>query len=185
MTMLVTTVPKQYELPDEGEHVAVVADLLDLGIVETANGPKHRVRFIFVIQQLNSEGKHIRVASSYNWTLHEKASLRKASTSILGHDPGLTLDLETLLGKNVRLVIEHKTREDRVYANIVAILRPVKGAVAFPIPKDFVRAQNKNADGSATNAKAPNSHGVDVTDDDVEFPGDADESEPPTTKKPK
>ena len=33
MAMIISTKPKQYELPDEGEHRAVLCDIVDLGEV--------------------------------------------------------------------------------------------------------------------------------------------------------
>jgi hypothetical protein len=216
MALLVTTQHKHYELPDEGEHLAVLADVVDLGEVDTEYGKKDRVRFIWLVQQRDSDGKHIAVAYSYNKSLYEKANLRNAVKVITGRDPGDSCDLETLLGSNVRLVIEHYTHDGRSFAGIAAMLWPRKGETAFAVPADFIRAKDRNSVGSGGNSNPPaatgpgivphqggpapneaatkqpnraqsrtslsaasapavkNIHGVDVTDSDVQFPGDGD-----------
>lgn len=144
MSMIITNKQKQYELPDEGEHLAVLADLIDLGEVDTTYGKKDRVRFIWLVQQCDTEGKQIAVAYSYTKSLHEKASLRKVIKIMLGRDPEDSFDLETLLGMNIRLVIEHQARDERTFATIVAMLKPRKGDPVLAIPRDFVRTQNRN-----------------------------------------
>lgn len=214
MAMLISTKPKQYELPGEGEHCAVLCDIVDLGEVDTAYGKKDKLRFIWLVDQRDSTGKQIQVAYSYTKSLHEKASLRKVIKAILGRDPGDTFDVETLLGTNVRLVIEHVSQDERTFAGIAAILRPRKGDTALTIPADFTRYKDRNGGGNGpagtvapvvvqpkvgngggaitvTERRHPkntsrrggikpqlNTHGVDVTDNDVPFPGDDDDAMP-------
>jgi hypothetical protein len=216
MSLIISVQRKQYELPDEGEHLAVLADVIDLGEVRTTFGMKEKVRLIFLVQQRDSEGKHIAVACSYNKTLYEKSNLCKAVKTILGRDPEDTFHLETLLGANVRLVLDHHAYDGRTFAGIVAILRPRKGDPTFVVPAEFVRAKDRQNGGNGGNdhpttapvretdppktgpvpngtamkqpnrgknrttlaapTKTPvtNLHGVDVTDKEVQFPGDED-----------
>jgi hypothetical protein len=216
MAMIISTKPKQYEIPGEGEHRAVLCDIVDLGEVDTAYGKKDKIRFIWLVDQRDSAGKQLQVAYSYTKSLHEKASLRKVIKAILGRDPGDTFDVETLLGTNVRLVIEHVSQDERTFAGIAAILKPRKGDSALTIPADFIRSKDRNGGangsagavaprvvqpkggngGGAITAKesrrqqkdskrgrgskplVPNIHDVDVTDSDVQFPGDDDEAIP-------
>jgi hypothetical protein len=197
MSLIVTTTPKQYELPDEGEHLAVLADVIDLGEVDTQYGKKDRVRFIWLVEQRDKEGKLIAVVISYTKSLHDKASLRKAVKAILGRDPGNSLDLETLLGTNMRLVIEHSEYEGRAFAAIAVMLRPRKGDAVLRVPSDFVRSKSPSGGGTPPNngnngpasqdsqqgerharenrnkGKKQNINNTAITDADVQFPGDA------------
>jgi hypothetical protein len=155
MPLIVSTTPKQYELPDEGEHLAVLADVIDLGEVDTQYGKRDRVRKIWLVDQRDKEGKLIAVAHSYTKSLHEKSSLRKAIKAILGRDPGNSMDLETLLGTNMRLVIEHREYDDRTFAAIAVMLRPRKGDPVLRVPGDFVRAKDRNDSKPPSGGGAP------------------------------
>lgn len=155
MPIIIDSAPKPYELPDEGEHVAVLADVEDRGVRDTKYGSQFQVRLWFLVDQKNSNGKHIKVTRTYNKSLNETSSLRKDVKSILGNDPGYKYDIEKLIGLNVRLVIEHQTREGRTFAGVAAILKPAKGGKVLTIPNEFVRAQTKNTNGTTTNATAP------------------------------
>ena len=189
MALIIKNEQKQYELPDEGQHSAVLADVTDLGEQDTKFGKKRQVRLTWLLDQLNSEGKQIRVMQRFNWSLHEMSRLYKLITALTGRRPGNQFDLEKLLGANALLFIQHNVRDGRTFANVASIAKPRKGSPLLSIPADFVRAKdNKDGgNGSGNNegvkqnghAKAgqpgnsvQNLHGVDVTDDDVEFPGD-------------
>jgi hypothetical protein len=195
MALIVTATQKQFERADEGEHLAVLADVIDLGEVDTKYGRNHMVRFVWLVEQRDKEGKQISVTRSYTRSLHEKASLRKVIKAIHGRDPGNSFDLETLLGTNMRLVIEHREYEDRVIAFIAVMLKPRKGDTTLTVPSDFVRAINRKSVGNKTavdrnvhkdsqripsvkgrtnggtaKTDSPNIHGVDGAD--MQFPGD-------------
>jgi hypothetical protein len=169
MPMVVSSPKKQYELPDEGTALAVLADVIDLGKVETAYGPKERVRFKWFVEQTGKDGKPINLIQSFNKSMHEKSTLRKTVKSVLGRDPGDSFDLETLIGSNARLVIEHNEYEGRTFANITAVIKPEKGARLLTVPKDFVRfAKNQSKSGPSAPGSERDS-GPDADDSEVEF----------------
>jgi hypothetical protein len=176
---------KDFEPVSEGVHSAVLADVVDKGMVQTAFGEKHKVMFVFLTDEADEDGKTKYVFSSYTASLHEKAGLRKAVKAIRGRDiEGDTFDIETLIGSQVQLVIQHnEATNGKVYANIQAILKS-KSGVKVAIPADFTRKKDKPADGnskpvarptgggraSAAAVLAPtNNHGVAVTDEDIPF----------------
>jgi hypothetical protein len=134
---------KDFEHPEDGQYLGVIADVIDLGEVETGFGVKPRVRIVYLLDANDSEGNPFRVVSTYTASLHEKANLRKTLKQILGADVSGQFDLEELLGINNQLVVATTEKDDKVYTNIVAILKAPKGSPRLAIPDDFVRQKDK------------------------------------------
>jgi hypothetical protein len=100
----------------------------------------------------NMVPRFIRYKASPSW--HDDSNLRKF---IRGWNPALgkadKADLEALVGTGAYLTIAHSAGKDgKVWANVVGVAAPPKGATIPLVPKDFVRAKFK--DGTAT-APAP------------------------------
>jgi len=146
---------KEFEHPEDGQYIGVIADVIDLGEVETGFGIKPRVRIVYLLDANDSEGNPFRVVSTYTASLHEKANLRKALKSILGADVSGQFDLEELLGINNQLVVTTTEKDDKVYTNIVAILKAPKGSPRLAIPDDFVRQSEKQKKQAAPKKAAP------------------------------
>jgi outer membrane biosynthesis protein TonB len=146
---------KDFEHPEDGQYIGVIADVIDLGEVETGYGIKPRVRIVYLLDTNDSEGNPFRVMSTYTASLHEKANLRKALKQILGADVSGQFDLEELLGINNQLVVATTEKDDKVYTNIVAILKAPKGTPRLQIPDDFVRQQDKQKKQATQKKAAP------------------------------
>jgi hypothetical protein len=135
-----------FEKPENGQYNAVLADVVDLGLVtstfkgETKTQPK--VRFVWILDAKGQDGKPLWVTQRYTLSLHEKATLYKHLQMILGTAPPVKLDLETLVGITRKLFVVRNTVQDKIYANIMGIL-PGDPGVAVPVPTDFVRYKNK------------------------------------------
>ena len=147
MSVTVTDKGGDFEIPEEGQYLAVVADVVDLGPVATNFGVKERVQITWLLDAFDSEGNQFRIAEFFNKSLHEKASLRKRIKSITGVDPTGTFDMETMLGTNSLIVIEHNEGDKRTYANVVAVLKAPKGR-RLEVPADFERRIDKDGAGS-------------------------------------
>ena len=145
---------KEFEHPEDGQYLGVIADVIDLGEVETGFGIKPRVRIVYLLDANDSEGNPFRVVSTYTASLHEKANLRKTLKQILGADVSGQFDLEELLGINNQLVVTTTQKDDKIYTNIVAILKAPKGSPRMAIPDDFVRYQDKQKKQAAPAKKA-------------------------------
>ena len=146
---------KEFEHPEDGQYIGVIADVIDLGEVETGWGVKPRVRIVYLLDANDSEGNPFRVVSTYTARLHEKANLRKALKQILGADVSGQFDLEELLGINNQLVVTTTQKDDKIYTNIVAILKAPKGSPRMAIPDDFVRFQDKQKKAAPAKKAAP------------------------------
>lgn len=132
----------------EGLHHAVAVDVVDLGIVSSAFGDKHRVRLVWQIEEENTEtNRRFEARKQYNLTLHEKASLRKDLEAWRGRkftDAELKgFDLEKLIGINCQIQVVHDLSEDgSVYANVQAVV-PAPRNVPSLAPSDFTRHKDR------------------------------------------
>jgi len=94
-------------------------------------------------------------------------------------DGALVDDTEELIGACCRIMTKQYTHPTtgKVYANILDIYGMKPGTPKLKIPLDFVRKKDQPAKPGKTSKKANGSmrnlHGLDVSNDDVPFPGDA------------
>lgn len=148
---------KDWELPEDGQYIGVIADVIDLGLVKTGFGEKRKVQIKWLLDAADGEGKQFQVSVFHNASLHKDANLRKCLKSILGADVSGEFDLEEILGINNQLVIEQNTKDDKTYANVIAILKVPKGSPRLEIPADFVRKSEKDGEKKqqAKQAKRP------------------------------
>jgi hypothetical protein len=154
--MILKKILKPFEFPDEGSHLAVLADIVDLGVRNTKYGPKEQLRFKWLVQQTGKDGKELSVISTYNNSLGQSANLVQAITDITGMPPVDGFDTESLIGANNRLTVKHEKKPDgRVYPNVIAILRPGKNDPKLSIPHWFKRAGGDNSPPATGAATAP------------------------------
>jgi len=135
-----------WELPEDGSYLGVLADVIFLGPVATAYGVKDKVQLLWLLDAFDSEGNQFHVCSFYNANLCEKSNLRKDMKVIMGFDVGETYDIDQAIGINKQLVIQQSTSGEKTYANIVAILS-AKGK-QIGIPEDFERKIDRDGVGS-------------------------------------
>lgn len=174
-----------FEPAPEGVHQAVCVDVVDLGLLDvTWQGVKkvqHKVNLAWQIAEDREDGKPFLVFKRYTLSLHEKAALRGDLESWRGRrftrDDELGFDVESVLGANCLLNIQHREVGDRVYANIVSIMPLVKGMPAISV-RDFVRkvdredAPASDGDGSQPAAGAQEDSELNpppITADDIPF----------------
>ena len=145
-TVINSTGGGDWELPEDGSYLGVLADVIFLGPVATAYGVKDKVQLVWLLDAFDAEGNQFRVSSFYNANLCEKSNLRKDMKIIMGFDVGETYDVDQAIGANKQLVIQQSTSGEKTYANIVAILA-AKGK-QIGIPEDFERKIDRDGVGS-------------------------------------
>jgi hypothetical protein len=170
---------KKYPPAPRGTQVAVLVDVVDLGLVETTyegkTSIKHQVSLVWQLKKVRDDGKRFLVFSrKYNLSLNEKASLRKDLESWLGRgleesdfegfegeDDGIILQfLETLIGSSAFISVVHREHNGNTYANISTIM-PLPEGIDGLEPSDYVRKVDRKSDD-------PAAHGQ-VDEDDVPF----------------
>jgi hypothetical protein len=116
----------------EGLHHAVCVDVIDLGVLQTNWGDKHKVRIVWQIEEQHPETQQrFTVRKQYNLSLHEKATLRKDLESWRSRkftDEELRgFDLEKLLGVNCQVqVVQDINEEGSIYSNVQTVVPPPK-----------------------------------------------------------
>lgn len=145
--MIVPT--KKYEKPDSGIYHAVLADIVDLGIVtttfknETHTNPM--VRFVWLLDVNDSTGKPLQATERFNVSnYHERSNIYKRMKQILNAPPDVNQDIDSVLGVTRRLVIQRDTSADgtKDFSNVTGIL-PAESGKVVPIPTGFVRDRDK------------------------------------------
>jgi len=138
----------------EGQYAAVCIDAVDLGMVDTTFGTKHRVRLVFFCDEWTEreiEGEKRRVPLTVQTTmtasLHEKANLRRFLESWRGRhlllDELGRFDLETVVGVGAYLQITHAVTERGTYANIQTIVKLPPGMAHPPSPSEYQRVKER------------------------------------------
>lgn len=150
-----------------GAHAAVCCDVIDLGMVKGIEKDQHKVKIVWMLEDVRDDGKPYLASRRYTMSLHEKAALRKDLESWRGR--GFTaeelqgFDLEVLLGIPAMLNIIHVPGKDGgTYANIAAVIRLPKG-MAAPRIRDYVRVCDR------TPESGPESVPMNPSDEEVPF----------------
>jgi hypothetical protein len=127
----------------EGQHQAVLIDVVDLGIVETKFGEKHQVKLVFETATKMEDGKPYLTSKRYTASLNEKSVLFKDLKSWVGKElTGSKFTLDSLVGRTALLIVTHTERDDKVWANITAILKDNSGKELKPTG-DYTRVQDR------------------------------------------
>jgi hypothetical protein len=161
----------------EGLWPAVAGDIVDLGMVATQWGEKHKVqiRWFAAAEPRRNDGKPYMVSKKYTLSLHEKASLRQMLEVWRGkkftEDELDGFDLETLIGVQCQIQVAHGQGDEGPYAFPQVILKAPKNARPVDVPNDYVREQDRPGYKSPTEPEnrydSPYAEGVD--DDSVPF----------------
>lgn len=125
-----------------GTHLGICYRVVDLGTQQsTFNGETktaHKVMLTWEIpEERMDDGRPFSISQSYTWSMHEKATLRKALEAWRGvaftqKDFGPNgFDIRNILGKACTLSIVHKAKDQSVFANVASIGKVMKG-VAIP-----------------------------------------------------
>src|SRR4030095_4246205 len=107
---------RQYSLAPAGLHDGVCCDVHNLGLMQTAYGPKHKIRLVWQLGQIDEEhGRRYDVARVYTLSLHERAALRKDLESWRGRkfteiELSQGFDLERIGGISGQGPVTHKLR---------------------------------------------------------------------------
>ena len=118
--------------PPEGVHSALCVDVIDLGVVPTDFGPKHKVRLVFELEACMEDGRPFIVSKSFNASMHAKSSLNAFISKWRGKPvaEGETIDLDKLLGASATLVLGAWVNGDKEGVGIDAVSKPTKKLTA-------------------------------------------------------
>lgn len=157
-----------------GLHQAVCVDVVELGMVDSAWGPKDTIELRWQVFPYDADGqpmvnpengKPYMVVNRYNATLSPKSNLHKHL--VAWRDRKFTqqelddFDLDNVLGANCQLQIIHNVSDDgRTFANIQSIVPLGRGMQKFQ-PIDYTRMKDREGRNQPTQVQHP--------DDDIPF----------------
>lgn len=98
---------------------AVVVDVTEPKLRQSQWGDKLRFSIVLETALLRSDGKRwVHWIHGYTPSISEKSNFARDAKKILGvNDLGDEFDPDTLIGKPVKIIIEHKKEGDQTYAN--------------------------------------------------------------------
>lgn len=145
------TAESNYELPPAGLHPGVCVDFVDEGMKPTQFGEKHKVRYVFQIEERNSKGNRFTVSAWFNLSMHENSSLRQFLEQWRGvpfgdelnHPPGF--DLESVVGVPCTLNVVLNESGGKTYANIAGISKHSPRMGEALEPEGYTRKQDREA----------------------------------------
>lgn len=167
---------RTFEPAPEGSHQGVCVDVIDLGILDVnwlgKSKKQHKINLAWQIAERREDGKPFLVFKRYTLSLGEKANLRKDLESWRGRaftrEEELGFDVESVLGANCLLNIQHNHVGDRTYANVVSVMPLLKGMSKMTVT-DYVRKQDRTDAEQRHVSDDDSAHAPAITDDDIPF----------------
>lgn len=78
MSLVIKEKEKEYPIPEEGIYNAVCVDVVDLGMLDTPWGKKHKVSIVFELDQEDRDGSRYIVSRRFTMSLNERSHLRQS-----------------------------------------------------------------------------------------------------------
>ena len=132
----------EFQLPPSGLHVAICCDVVDLGVITTQFGQKHKLFISWLLNVNDDEGRPMIASKRYTVSLHEKANLYTDLCTWYNRrftpEECQRIDLDKLVNRPCQLQIMHQENGGRTYANVVAVLPHQEGMPIVNIG-DYVR----------------------------------------------
>lgn len=128
----------------DGLWPGVCIDVVDLGMVETDYGPKHKIqiRWVADAEPRRKDGRPYMVTRKYNLSMGKKSTLRPMLEMWRGKKfndkEAYDFNHESLIGAPCQLQVAQDTGDDGPYSFVQVVLRA--NGVRIPMPKDYVRA---------------------------------------------
>jgi hypothetical protein len=165
---MIVNARKEYEKPESGQYVGVVADVVDLGLVQGKFGLQPKLRIVWLlwggngqgglVPAIDSEGRQHQVmrqmrSDKMDPKSNAKVHLYETAQSILnGATPTVPFETETLIGRANTLFVQKEPGADgSVFANVKAIIPLPAGIVPPTIPATFVRQKDKQNQQAVSN----------------------------------
>lgn len=132
-----------YPQVEEMIQDAVLADIVDLGIMDSKFGKKHKIRFVWILAEKDDQDRNKRAFETFTFSANEKARLR-ARLKEFGEkfESGTKIQLEKYVGIQRKLVLAYEdgSQPGKPFLKITASMKPT-GVVE--VPEGFVRAQDR------------------------------------------
>lgn len=166
---------KNFTPAPEGTHQAVCVDVIDRGMKPNAfkaGALQRKIDVAWQIDEARDDGKRFVVYKRYTLSLHEKSNLRKDLESWRGKAFTLAeemgFDVETVIGANCLINVQHHEGNDRTFANVVSVMPLIRGMQKL-FPSDYARVVDEDANPAGEHDPEPSDTDGPLTDDDIPF----------------
>jgi hypothetical protein len=134
-----------FEKPDTGEYIGVIADVVELYNVQTKFKVTNMVRVVWILDKLGKDGSPLRAIRQVNASMNEKSHLFDIARSVLGQPPAVRFNTEELIGRANKLFIQKEisATNGKEFSNVKAIIPLPYGANVPRIPQNFVRQKDQ------------------------------------------
>lgn len=160
-----------------GTHQAVCVDVIDKGQQPNPFKPgttQAKIDIAWQIAETRDDGKPYLVYKRYTLSLNEKASLRHDLESWRGRaftpEEERRFDVETVIGANCLVSIQHNSKGDRTYANVMSVMPLLKGMPKM-VAADYIRVCEREDDDTHHDETPPERAYVPetITEDSIPF----------------
>lgn len=151
----------KFEPCPPGMQQAVCCDVVDLGLMETQWGQKHKIDIVWQSDEKMKDGRPYLVKKRYTLSLNERANLRHDLES-WRHKPfteneAQGFDVERLIGVNALLNVVHKagSKGSVVFANVMNVTPVMKGMPTLTVSPEYVRVCNRDTEPEPDEQRPP------------------------------
>jgi len=164
---------KQFQLPTDGWHLAVIADAVDVGIKETKFGLRPKLRTVSFLDEKDTTGRAIELWSYYTCSVFQTSKFAELVRITTGDNPKLDtngdFDTDGLRGRQYWIKTERRITAKGTFANITALKPSQSSDQRLAIPLDYTSTKDQHQ--QVTN-RSNGGFGSPEADRGVEFPGD-------------
>lgn len=161
-----------------GTHQAVCVDVIDKGQQPNPFKPgttQAKIDIAWQIAETRDDGKPYLVFKRYTLSLNEKASLRHDLESWRGRpftpEEERRFDVETVIGANCLISVQHNTKGDKTYANVMSVMPLLKGMQKMAPSPDYVRVCERDDQSDSHHDEVPpeRAYVETITEDSIPF----------------
>jgi hypothetical protein len=122
-----------FQIPSEGPHQAVCVDVVDIGLQPgyEGKGLVHKIVLVFQVDEESDKGERLTLESWLTLSMNEKSNLRKLIEAwrgkAFGKDEAGVFDIETVIGANAQINVQHYESNGKTRAKIASIMPILKG----------------------------------------------------------
>lgn len=122
--MIIKKSESNFDLPPEGEHVATLMEVQDLGELPNNFKPGETAHYMRLVWKL--KGIDVRQFQKVKVSTHPSSTFYDIATQLLGNFPAGDIDTNSLVGKSLYMTTAHTQSQDgRIWSNVKDV-RPIK-----------------------------------------------------------
>lgn len=137
---------KKFTPAPEGTWLGVLVDVTEPFVPPNSYNGRECVRLVWLLELCDDRDRPYEVSSLFSNSTHPKSRLYETLHGWIGGKvkPGDEFDIEGLIGVNARLRIEHRTRGEKVYADVADVMPADDEEAQLSVPDGYVRRRDRS-----------------------------------------